>query len=94
MGWAKRSEVQPTDLYATTENTNRYTDPLIDDIQFIRQAISAEFHHDPNQRYAYYKRVEEALKVTGEYTLVGEEEDGVGGVEYRHSHLPSLKSLE
>ncbi len=71
-----------------------YTDPLIDDIRLIRQAISAEFHHDPNQMYAYYKQVEEALKVTGEYTLVGEEEDGVGGVEYRHSHLPSLKSQE
>jgi hypothetical protein len=44
--------------------------------------------------YAYYKQVEEALKVTGEYTFVGEDETGVGGVKYRHRHQPSLQLLE
>ena len=30
------------------------TDPLIAEIRVIRQAISAEFNHDPKLMYAYY----------------------------------------
>lgn len=52
-----------------------HTDPLIAEIRLVRQAISAEFNHDPKQMYNYYQRVEQELKNTGKYTL-GEAEGG------------------
>jgi len=47
-----------------------HTDPLIAEIRLIRQAISAEFNHDPKQMYTYYQRIEQELKDTGKYTFV------------------------
>ncbi|RKZ87282.1 MAG: hypothetical protein DRR19_13840 [Candidatus Parabeggiatoa sp. nov. 1] len=46
------------------------TDPLIDEIRQIRHKISAEFNHDTNKMYAYYKQVEEKLRTSGQYTIL------------------------
>mgnify|MGYP003507108796 CR=1 FL=1 len=46
------------------------TDPLIAEIRVIRQAISAEFNHDPKLMYAYYQHLEQELRATGKYLFV------------------------
>jgi hypothetical protein len=46
------------------------TDPLIAEIRLTRQAISAEFNHDPKLMYAYYQHLEQELRATGKYFFV------------------------
>lgn len=40
---------------------------LISEIRQIRHAISVECGHQVGQVAAYYRRIEEALRVTGDY---------------------------
>ncbi len=49
---------------------NKIIDPAIDEIRQIRHEISAEFNHDPKKLYAYYKKIEDKLRNTGQYTFL------------------------